>query len=117
MHLDKVCLLERCQRVDGTFAEAMRETLRAKRNFTVDDIQTRARWAIEQAIGFGITAMRSHVEVDPIVQLRGLKALLPLQREYAWGLTLQLAIFAQEGITNQPGTVDLLRQALAMGVI
>lgn len=115
MHLDKVCLLKRCRQVDGTFAEAMRETLRAKRAFTVDDIQFRARWAIEQAIGFGITAMRSHVEVDPIVQLKALEALLPLQQEYAWGLTLQLAIFAQEGITNQPGTVELLRQALEMG--
>ena len=27
MHLDKALLLERCQSVEGTFAEAMRETL------------------------------------------------------------------------------------------
>ncbi len=30
-------------------------------------------------------------------------------------MTLQLAVFAQEGITNQPGTENLLRDALAMG--
>lgn len=115
MHLDKALLLESCPVIEGTFDEAMRETLRAKQSFTVADIQTRARRAIENAIAFGTTAMRSHVEVDSIVQLTGMKALLPLRHEYAWGITLQLAVFAQEGITNRPGTEDLLRQAMAMG--
>ncbi|MGB3295574.1 MAG: amidohydrolase family protein [Phormidesmis sp.] len=44
-----------------------------------------------------------------------MQALLPLRKEYAWGLTLQLAVFAQEGITNQPGTEAMLREAMAMG--
>lgn len=59
--------------------------------------------------------MRSHVEVDPAIKLTGMEALLPLRREYAWGITLQLAVFAQEGITNRPATEALLRQAMAMG--
>ncbi len=117
MHLDKVFLLDRCQQIDGTFAEAMQETLKAKRSFTLEDIQARARRAIEQAISFGTTAMRSHVEVDPSVGLTGINALLPLREEYRWGITLQLAVFAQEGITNQPGTDALLRQAMALGVM
>lgn len=115
IHLDKALLLDRCHSVEGTFDEAMRETLRAKQCFTVEDIQTRARRVIEQAIAFGTTAMRSHVEVDPATELTGMQALLPLRREYAWGITLQLAVFAQEGITNRPGTEAMLRQAMAMG--
>lgn len=115
MHLDKALLLDSCPAIEGTFDEAMRETLRAKQSFTVADIQTRARRAIEKAIAFGTTAMRSHVEVDRIVQFTGMEALLPLRHEYAWGITLQLAVFAQEGITNQPGTENLLRQAMLMG--
>lgn len=115
LHLDKALLLDRTPAVTGTFREALEQTFQAKREFTTADIQTRARRVIEQAIGFGVTAMRSHVEVDPGVGLRGMKALLPLQQDYAWGLTLQLAVFAQEGITHQPGQVDLLRQALQMG--
>jgi cytosine/creatinine deaminase len=43
MHLDKVYLLDRSQRREGTFGEAMRETLKAKQAFTIADIQTRAR--------------------------------------------------------------------------
>lgn len=115
IHLDKALLLDRCPAQDGTFTEALRETLRLKQGFTVDDIRQRARHILEGAIAHGITAMRSHVEVDPVVQMTALEALLPLRSDYAWGITLQLAIFAQEGITNVPGTLGLLQQAMEMG--
>lgn len=115
MHLDKVFLLDRCQAIEGNFREAMQETLKAKQAFTVADIQARARRALQQAISWGTTLMRSHVEVDQVIQLKGLQALLPLRQEFVWGITLQLAVFAQEGITNQPGIAELLRQAMLMG--
>lgn len=115
LHLDKAFLLEKAPAKVGDFQEALEETLRLKKEFTIKDIQARARRAIENAIAFGVTAMRSHIEVDPILQLTSIKALLPIQQDYAQRLTLQLAIFAQEGITNQPGTEALLRQALALG--
>lgn len=115
MHLDKALILKRYPAVVGTFKEAMSGTLEMKKSFTEEDIQLRARQVLQQAIAFGITAMRSHVEVDTTIGLTGLKALLPLRQEYAWGITLQLAVFAQEGITNQPGAETLLREAMAMG--
>jgi cytosine/creatinine deaminase len=114
-HLDKALILDRSPAIEGTFSEAMRETLRLKQGFTIADIQSRARRIIEAAIAFGTTAMRSHVEVDETAGLTAMQALLPLQEEYAWGLTLQLAIFAQEGITNHPQQIQLLRQAMMMG--
>jgi cytosine/creatinine deaminase len=115
IHLDKALLLSRQPAQTGDFAEAIRETARLKQAFTIADIQTRAKQVLETAIGFGITAMRSHVEVDAGVGLVGLEALLPLQQAYAWGITLQLAVFAQEGITHQPQTQTLLRQAMRLG--
>ncbi len=115
LHLDKALLLSQRPAQTGTFQEALAETGNLKRHFTLDDIQTRARRVIESEIAFGTTLMRSHVEVDPMLQLTAMEALLPLKQDYAWGLTLQLAVFAQEGITNQPGTVDLLRRAMTMG--
>ena len=60
IHLDKVFLLDRCPRIEGTFREAMRETLKAKQAFTIADIQARARQALQQAISWGTTTMRSH---------------------------------------------------------
>ncbi len=115
LHLDKALLLAQRPAQTGTFQEALIETGNLKRGFTVEDIQSRAREVIKREINFGTTLMRSHVEVDPTLQLTAMEALLPLKQEYAWGLTLQLAIFAQEGITNQPGTVDWLRRAMTMG--
>jgi len=114
-HLDKALIYDRAPAQEGTFAEAMRETLRLKQGFTVEDMQHRATQVLERAIAHGITALRSHVEVDPTLGLRALEALLPLRSAYAWGITLQLAIFAQEGITNLPGEFALLRQALQLG--
>ena len=115
IHLDKAFLSERAPSVEGTVAEALRVTAEAKRRFTVDDIRARARRALDQAVRAGTTAMRSHVEIDPIVGLKGLEALTELKREYARAIDLQLCAFAQEGILQSPGTEALLEQALANG--
>lgn len=115
IHLDKALLSERTPSVEGTLAEAIRVTGAAKRGFSVEDIRARARAVLDMAVRHGTTAMRSHVEVDPIVGLKGLEALLPLRREYAPALDLQLCAFAQEGILQSPGTEALLSQALQGG--
>lgn len=115
IHLDKALLADRAPGVEGTLAEAIRVTGEAKRGFTVEDIRARARAVLDLAVAHGTTAMRSHVEVDPIVGLKGLEALLPLKREYAPALDLQLCAFAQEGILQLPGTELLLAEALRGG--
>jgi len=49
--------------------------------FTVDDIRARARASSTSPCGRVTTAMRTHVEVDPIVGLAGMEAILPLREE------------------------------------
>jgi cytosine deaminase len=115
IHLDKALLDDRVVADAGTLAEAIRVTAEAKRSFTVDDIRARARRALDLAVRAGTTAMRSHVEVDPIVGLAGMEAVLPLRDEYRNALDLQVCAFAQEGIVKSPGTEGLLRRALTMG--
>ena len=115
IHLDKALLSERAPSIEGTVAEALRVTAHAKRLFTVEDIRERARRVLDQAVRAGTTAMRSHVEIDPIVGLKGLEALTDLKREYARAIDLQLCAFAQEGILRSPGTEALLEQALSSG--
>ena len=115
IHLDKALLSERAPSVEGTVTEALRVTAEAKRRFTVEDIRARARRVLDQAVRAGTTAMRSHVEIDPIVKLKGLEALTELKREYAPAIDLQLCAFAQEGILRSPGTEALLAQALRSG--
>ncbi len=115
IHLDKALLSARTPSVEGTLAEALRITGEAKRGFTVDDIRQRARAVLDLAVRQGTTAMRSYVEVDPIVELKGIEALLPLRDEYRPALDLQLCAFAQEGILQSPGTETLLEEALRRG--
>jgi cytosine deaminase len=116
VHLDKAYLLDRAPSREGTLAEAIRVTALAKRTFTVADVQARARRLLDRAVAFGTTAMRGHVEVDPLVGLQGVEAILPLRAEYADRLHLELCAFAQEGIVQAPGTEALLREALRAGV-
>ena len=115
IHLDKALLTDRVSGVAETAAEAIRLTGQAKRGFTVGDIAARARRVLDLAVPAGTTAMRAHVEVDPIVGLAGMEAMLPLKREYAPAVDLQLCAFAQEGILQSPGTEGMLRRALEMG--
>lgn len=115
IHVDKCFLLSRCCAARGDFPEALSETLAAKKSFSVADVQARARRLIESQIAHGTTFMRAHVEVDPIVGLTALDAILPLKEEYKWAITIQINVFAQEGITNQPNQVELMREALRRG--
>jgi cytosine/creatinine deaminase len=115
IHLDKALLTDRVSGSAGTAAEAIRLTGQAKRSFTVGDIGARARRVLDLAVPAGTTAMRAHVEVDPIVGLAGMEAMQALKREYAPAVDIQLCAFAQEGILQMPGTEALLRRALEMG--
>lgn len=115
IHLDKSCILGRCTCQDGTLAEAIAQTAAAKREFTEDDVYDRGRRTLEKAILHGTTRMRTHVEVDPRIGLTSFKALARLKRDYAWAIDLQLCVFPQEGLLNDPGAEDLLIEACRDG--
>src|SRR5260370_42449243 len=59
--------------------------------------------------------MRTHVENDPRIGLRGFEAIKALKRDYAWAIDLSICVFPQEGLTNDPGTEELLVAALRDG--
>jgi len=115
IHLDKSCILDRVQSQKGDLDEAIAEAAKAKRGFTPDDVHARASRTLEKAILQGTTHMRTHLEVDPGVGLRSLEGVLPLIKEYAWAIDLQICVFPQEGLLNNPGTDELLVQGLDGG--
>ncbi len=117
IHLDKSCILDRCTSDRGDLEEAIRETAKAKAAFTSEDVHTRASRTLEKSILQGTTHMRTHLEVDPGVGLRGLDGVLPLIKEYAWAIDLQICVFPQEGLLNNPGTDELMVEALERGCL
>jgi cytosine deaminase len=83
--------------------------------FTAEDVYARATRTLIKSILQGTTHMRTHLEVDPGVGLRGLEGVLPLISEYAWAIDLHICVFPQEGLLNNPGTDQLMVQALKRG--
>ncbi|MEW6255361.1 MAG: amidohydrolase family protein [Pseudomonadota bacterium] len=115
IHLDKSCLLGRCQCQKGTLDEAIAAVAAAKKGFTVEDVTERATKTLEKAILQGTQRMRTHVEVDPRIGLTSVKALLKLKQAYAWAIDLKLCVFPQEGLLDDPGCEDVMIAALEMG--
>lgn len=115
VHLDKAMILGRCPLCEGTLAEAVRLTAQAKRSFTAEDVEARGAQVLELAVRAGTQRMRSFVEVDPRAGLRSLEGLLRLKRRWSGLIDVQLCAFVQEGLTNEPETIDLLHEAMRMG--
>jgi cytosine deaminase len=115
IHLDKSCILDRCRSQHGTLKEAIGEVAAAKRAFTEDDAYSRARRTLEKAILSGTMHMRTHVEVDPRVGLRGFNAIRRLKRDYAWAIDIEICVFPQDGPLNDPGTEEFLVAACEAG--
>ena len=115
VHLDKACILDRCTFCEGTLAEAVRQTSRAKAGFDTEDVYARAARVVEKAIGHGTTRMRSFVEIDPRAGFRSFEALKRIRDDYAFALDLEICAFSQDGLTNEPETIEMLDRALASG--
>jgi cytosine/creatinine deaminase len=116
IHPDKAFIADRTEglRAGGPTAQTLVAAL--KKSFTVDDVYGRARRVLELAVRHGCTAMRAHVEIDALVELRGVEAMRRLQSDFAGVLDLELIAFAQEGIFHDDVTRDLLREALKGGL-
>ena len=107
--------MDRCQGERGDLAEAIALTARAKAAFTAEDVHARARRTLERCILHGTTRMRT--------QRRGRSGDRPARAggraaaggEYRWAIDLEICVFPQEGLLNNPGTVELMVAALRGG--
>jgi cytosine deaminase len=116
IHLDKSCILDRCACEPARFPHGAMERVSAVKNtFTVEDVNGRARGTLEKCILHGTTRMRTHVEVDPKVGLRGFHGVKALVDAFAWAIDIEICVMPQEGLTNNPGTDELMVEALRSG--
>lgn len=115
IHLDKSCISDRCNCGAGSLPEAIAAVAAAKRAFTVEDVYARGKRTLEKAILQGTTHMRTHVEVDPRIGLKSFEAIRQLKQDYTWAIDLQICVFPQEGLLNDPGTEELLIEACETG--
>ncbi len=102
IHLDKSQILDRCGPAPDRGRDHMKRVSAVKPGFTVEDVYERARATLERCILHGTTHMRTHVEVDANVGLRGFDAVRQLAEDYRWAIDIELCVFAQEGWSNAP---------------
>jgi cytosine deaminase len=115
IHLDKSRIIERCGPEEGRDVAAVKRIRPLKPQMTVADVRARAETTLEAAILNGTTRMRTHVEVDPGIGMRGFEGVQSLASDYRWAIDLELCVFPQEGLTNYPGTDALLVEGLRRG--
>ena len=115
IHLDKARLLDRCPAEPGRSINPVRYVAPFKPAITEADVRSRAELTLRECLIHGTTRIRTHVEVDPGIGMRGFDAVASLIADYRWAADLELCVFPQEGLTNSPGTEELLVQGLRRG--
>ncbi len=91
---------------------AAEKALRRELAYPVED---RAMRLIEQIVGYGTVALRTHVDVDMEMKLGGLHALLKVREQVRDLLDIQIVAFPQSGVMIEPGVADLLDAAVREG--
>jgi cytosine/creatinine deaminase len=115
IHLDKSRIIERCPPEETRDVNPVESVAPLKKTFTVEDVRMRAASTLEECILHGATRMRTQVEVDPVIGLRGFDAVASLIADYRWAIDIEICVFPQEGLTNYPGTDELLVEGLKRG--
>jgi cytosine deaminase len=115
IHLDKSRIIDRCPPEGGREISPMQQVAALKKEFTVEDVRSRAERTLTECILNGATRMRTQVEVDPAIGLRGFEAVHSLIADYKWAIDIEICVFPQDGLTNYPGTDELLVEALRRG--
>ncbi len=87
IHLDKSNILDRCRADKGDLEEAIQEVAKAKKSFTPEDVYERGKRTLERCILNGTTHMRTQLEVDPGIGLRGFDGIKQLIKEYPESVT------------------------------
>ena len=124
LHLCKVYTLEKAgqkalqeyqQRGMGNALDSIQSASEFKTCYEESWIAENARKACELAVKHGVTHIRAFADVDSKGKLEGIKALIKVREEYKHKVELQVVAFPQDGVLREPGTRDLIEEALNMG--
>jgi len=99
----------------GKAMTAIELAARVKEKYDESWIIKNVRRALALAAIYGNTHIRALADVDSKARLEGVKALLRARDEFTGIVDIQVVAFAQDGLIREPGTADLIRQAMDLG--
>jgi cytosine/creatinine deaminase len=115
IHLDKSRIIDRCAPQERHAHSPVKGVAPLKQGMTVEDVRQRAERTLQDCIKHGATRMRTQVEVDPGIGMRGFEGVQSLIADYKWAIDIEICVFPQEGLTNYPGTDELVVEGLKRG--
>jgi len=115
IHLDKSRIIERCAPQERSRYSPVTGVKPLKKDMSVEDVRARAERTLQECIKHGTTRMRTQVEVDPAIGMRGFEGVQSLIADYKWAIEIEICVFPQEGLLNYPGTEELLVEGLKRG--
>jgi cytosine deaminase len=115
IHLDKSRIIERCAPQERASLSPVFGVTPVKKTMTVEDVRARAKATLEECIKHGTTRMRTQLEVDPGIGMRGFDGVQAVIDEYKWAIDIEICVFPQEGLISFPGTDELLVEGLKRG--
>ena len=119
MHMDKAFSLAFAPNQSGTLQEAVNSYLTAFPNFTYENIKNRIMRTALQALSFGTTVIRTHIDFDTRVDIkimfRALQAALEVKERLKDYIHIQIVLMCPFYELNQKD-LEFLDMAAAMGV-
>lgn len=124
LHLCKVWTLSRMDELAlrdyhgegmGKAMTAIERAREVKRGLDRDTMIGQARRAAALAALHGNLHVRAFADVDSIAGVEGVEALLEVRDEFRGIVDIQVVAFPQDGIIKDPGTAELMREAMGLG--
>jgi len=124
LHLCKVYTLEMMEQDSlksyhgsgmGAAMTAIELAAKVKENYDAEWILPNVRKALKLAAKNGNLYIRAFADVDSKAKLEGIKALLQAKQEFKDIIDLQIVAFPQDGVVREPGTIELIDEAMKMG--
>ena len=115
IHLDKSRIIDRCAPQERSTLSPVFGVTPIKPAMTVEDVRARAERTLQDCIKHGTTRMRTQVEVDPGIGMRGFEGVQSLIDDYRWAIDIEMCVFPQEGLASHPGTEELVVEGLKRG--
>src|SRR5260370_645661 len=77
-----------------SFADALAAAASARAGFTAAEVEARAMRLFERSLAHGVTRIRTHTDIDPIVELRSMEGILAAKRRGAASIDVEIVAFS-----------------------
>jgi cytosine/creatinine deaminase len=99
-----------------SLADAVAAAAAARALFTAADVAARATRLFDRSVEHGVTRIRTHTDVDPVVEMRSMEGVLAAKQRMGERLDVDVIAFStSKNDLAEPHALDRLERAVAMG--